>query len=89
MAVEKKVWRCACVHAPEQHNRYFQDCNILGCHCKGPFDPAQDIDCTRCHTTVSWGDEGPPEDPNERLCSTCAWKELRELRLALLADAGR
>lgn len=44
------------------------------------FDPQQDIDCTRCNATCSWGDEGPPEDPEDRICNSCVWAELQRYR---------
>lgn len=47
------------------------------------YDP-EDTDCTRCNTTVAWPFDGfsskPPEDPNDRICHACAYKELHELR---------
>jgi hypothetical protein len=50
-----------------------------------PFDPEQDTDCSRCNKPMSWTDGdginvAPPEDPDDRLCHACVWKELEALR---------
>lgn len=55
----------------------------MGCDCKGPVEP--DTDCSRCNKPMSWDDgDGinvdPPEDPEDRICHECIWKELEALR---------